>query len=187
VSNVSKIVVIYGSRAKAAWLVLLSSLFVVGGFLLISLWLEGRESVGTGAVGLVSVLFFGGCGILVICLILINRPLLIIDGNGIDERTSAISVGLIKWHEIAAVYEYRFGSQSFLGITPHDLNPILGRVNPVVRLAIRANVGLGAAPINISASLLPVSLGEIAQEIDKRFASCPDSDGETRTFDALTS
>lgn len=152
------------SRLKLVAMALGSLAFVlVGAFLLIS----GRNAT----IGTLSVSFFGFCGVYAVRRIIRPEPAVVINLEGIVDNASALSVGLIRWEEIAELREYQFMNQTFLGIVPKDLSQLLARQSIWKRNAIRANLFLGAAPVNIPQVVLPLTVSELLREIDRRFVA----------------
>jgi hypothetical protein len=90
--------------------------------------------------------------------------------GGIFDNASLLGVGFITWNEIAEVGEYRFKNQVFVGIVPKDLDALLARLPAWKGRTIRANVLLGAAPVNIPQVGLPMKASELLEEIEMRSA-----------------
>lgn len=128
---------------------------------------EGGWFIGTVAVA--SVAFFGACGAYALFRIARPTPAVVINSQGIVDNASAVSVGFIRWDEIDELREYRFQNQVFLGIVPRDLDAILARQPAWKRSAIRANLRLGAAPVNIPQGVLPMTVTDLLREINVRF------------------
>jgi hypothetical protein len=120
-------------------------------------------------VGALAVVLFGACAIFVIARIVWPTPAVVINDKGILDNASALSAGFIAWDEIADIREYRFNNQVFLGVYPKQLDAILARQSAWKRQAIRANLALGAAPINIPQIVLPMSVADLLKEIRARF------------------
>jgi hypothetical protein len=159
------------SRLKLVALALGAALFVVGGAWLISL--AGTLGPFVMEVGVAAIVFFGACGVYALYRIARPRPALVVSPRGILDNSSAISVGFIAWDDVAALREYRFNDQVFLGIVPKNLDAILARQPAWKRAAIRANLGLGADPVNIPQVVLPMSVSQLLQEIEMRFGRKP--------------
>lgn len=122
-----------------------------------------------GAVGFATVVFFGACGAYALFRIAKPTPAVVINRQGILDNASATGVGFIAWDEIDELREYRFKNQIFLGIVPRDLDALLAKQPAWKRGAIRANLKLGAAPVNIPQVVLPMSVSHLLHEIEARF------------------
>ena len=90
-----------------------------------------------------------------------TAPAIVIDRDGIYDNATMFGVGRIAWGEIADLREYRFRGQSYLAIVPKDLGPLVSRQGLWTRLAIRANMLLGAEPISIPQIVLPFTVSDI--------------------------
>ena len=133
-----------------------------------------RGSVGR-AVGFAGVTFFGACGAYALSRIAKPTPAVVINRHGILDNASAVAVGFIGWDEIDQLREYRFKNQVFLGIVPTNLEVILARQPAWKRAAIKANLRLGVAPVNIPQAVLPLSVSNLLSEIETRFGRRPDA------------
>jgi hypothetical protein len=159
------------SRAKLVAMAVGSATFVVTGAWLLSRAAE-RGPV-FAAVGMSAVAFFGLCGIYALFRLARPSPAVVINHRGIVDNASALGVGLVPWENISELREYRFQNQVFLGIIPRDLDQILLKLPGWKRAAIRANLRLGAAPMNIPQATLPMSVSELLREIEVRFRRLP--------------
>jgi len=159
--------VIPASRAKLVGLLLGSAGFVLAGAWMLTL--APTEGAVIATIGLASVVFFGLCGGYAIRRLVRPEPAVVINGEGILDNASALGVGLIRWEEIAELQEYEFQRQTFLGIVPKDLDRLLANQPAWKRSAIRANLALGTAPINIPQVVLPVRVSELLREIEQRY------------------
>ena len=141
-------------------------------FVVAGAWMLSRvqqEGVDVVAVGLAAITFFGASGSYALFRLARPRPAVVINSRGIVDNASALGVGLIEWGEIDQCHEYRFQNQVFLGIVPRDLEALLARLPAWKRSAIRANLLLGAAPVNIPQVVLPMKVSELVREIERRF------------------
>ena len=161
--------IVFPSTTKTVLLVIGSLGFVAMGGFLVYLWAAGRQGPAAAIVGAADIAFFGACGIYGAFRLSVKRPLLVIDARGITDNGSALGVGFVEWDEIAEIGEYEFQGQTMLGIVPRDLDRVLSRLSRFKRSAIRANLRLGAAPINIPQVLLPVPVRDLVEEMVTRY------------------
>ena len=119
-------------------------------------------------IGLVTVAFFGAVTLAIVYRLVRPAPAITINEQGITDNASGVSVGLIRWDEIGEVREYRIGKQAFLGIFTKDPDALIKKQPRWKRTAIRANMKLGAAAVNIPQSQLGMSLSQLAHEIERR-------------------
>ena len=155
------------SRMKLVGIFLGASAFVALGVIL--MMIETRRGLFGKFIGLVTVAFFGAVAVSVLYRMLRPEPAVIINSRGIVDNSSGTSIGFIAWDDIAEVREYRYQNQTFLGIMPKDLDRVLAKLPKWKRAAIRANLGLGAAPINIPQVVLGVKVSDLVREIELRF------------------
>jgi hypothetical protein len=160
--------VIYLSRANA-------SAFLVGAVALVGLAvafaLYGEEmgapvlaiAVAAGA----GVPFFGACAVYLLHRLVVPRPALVVDEEGIYDNATLMAVGLIRWEEIERVEVYRFQGQVILGIYPKNLVAVLARQGWLKRRLIRLNLKLGCAPINIPEVAVPIKVEELARWLER--------------------
>jgi hypothetical protein len=116
----------------------------------------------------VGLLFFAGVALYLMYRLLINRPVLLVDAQGIIDQSNLIGIGRLHWNEISAIRPTVYIGQEMLSIVPLDLDAVISRQrSPIRRYALRFNQrrGLGIA---IAASVLSVSLPELQREIEER-------------------
>ena len=159
--------VVPASRAKLVGIALGAAGFVLAGAWLITLAPE--EGLFVALVGVASILFFGLCGAYATYRIVRPQPAVVINGEGIFDNASGLGVGWIRWDEIADLQEYQFKGQTFLGVLPRDLDRLLAKQPAWKRSALRANLALGIAPINIPQVALPMRVSELLREIRSRY------------------
>jgi hypothetical protein len=119
-------------------------------------------------IGVVTVAFFGAVVVAILYRLVRPAPALIINAQGIIDNASGLGVGLIRWDEIGEVREYRIGRQTFLGIFTKDPDALIKKQPRWKRTAIRANLKLGAAPVNIPQSQLGMRVSQLARIIEER-------------------
>ena len=130
-----------------------------------------RYDVVTIAIGLVTVAFFGAIAVTAFYRLVTAAPAIVINAEGIVDNASGVSVGLIPWDQIRDVREYRVQDQVFLGIVPKDLNALLKKQPRWKRAAIRANLSMGASPVNIPQASLGMKVADLIREIELRRSS----------------
>jgi hypothetical protein len=140
--------------------------FVAGGaYMMIE---PGRHGLFARFIGLVTVAFFGAAVVSILYRLVRPAPAILITPRGIVDNASGVSVGLIPWDQIREVREYRVQGQVFLGIVPKDLDALLERQPRWKRAAIRANLSMGAAPVNVPQAALGVKVSDLVREIEQR-------------------
>lgn len=140
--------------------------------LIISLGVFGRVVVGAFALALVLLL-----AVILLCTIyriLIRKPSVTVNSDGINDGCSLIAggIGLIRWDEIEIVMVYTYNKRTkFLCIMLRDANAFLGRrqSNPVIRLFRRSLTLSLPKGVNLPGWLLPMSVDDLAAEVARRY------------------
>jgi len=120
-------------------------------------------------VGIVTMIFFGLCGLIGIKKLLSKSPGLILNSDGVVDCSSGISHGMIPWAEVVAVSEYKVQRQKFVSIHVKDPEKYVDSGNIFKRMANKANLKMCGTPINISANALQISYDELIETIDEYF------------------
>lgn len=111
---------------------------------------------------------FFGFGFLYACYrLIVPKPAVIVNHEGIFDNASAVSAGLVGWGEIADIAAYDFCGQCFLGIVPLDIEGFLLRQPAFKRWMMRANLGLGLPPVNIPQSMITMNVDELMFRIQE--------------------
>lgn len=96
------------------------------------------------AIGLLSMAFFGWGSVVLLDLALRPGPGLVIDDEGIVERTSGLAAGRVRWEEIARVRLAPAGDGDVVvGLDLHHLEAHLDRLPGWRRWLVRSNVKTG--------------------------------------------
>ena len=127
-----------------------------------------REGPFSRLIGLIMVVFFGAVAVTILYRLMKGAPAIIINARGIVDNASGVSIGLIPWDQIREVREYRVQDQVFLSITPRDLDALLEKQPRWKRTAIRANLSMGAAPLNVPQAALGIKVSDLVREIEQR-------------------
>jgi len=161
------LIVIRTSRTRLALLFCGSLGFVAAGFWFI-LWPPLGLPVGPTLLcllGIVSILFFGMCGGILLRRLFGHRVALIVDRRGILDNSSAIPAGRIPWEEIAGTAIVTESGQRFVGIDVTDREGLYGRVK-VARL-LRSNADTYGFPVLIPEITLDRKAEVLREEIDR--------------------
>lgn len=157
------------SRLKLVGTLLGALAFVALGVLMMIV--EMRQGLFAKFMGLVTIGFFGAVAVSVLKHLVFLGPAVVINAKGIVDNSSGVSVGFVAWDEIEEIREYTVQNQTFLGIELKDVNKVLARQPKWKRSVIRANLKLGAAPVNIPQSVLGIKVSDLVREIETRFRS----------------
>ena len=119
-------------------------------------------------IGLVTTGFFGAVVLSIFYRLVRPVPAITINAEGIIDNASGLGVGLIPWDQIGEVREYQVENQVFLGIFPKDVDALIKTQPKWKRTAIRANLKMGAAPVNIPQASLGMKVSNLVREIERR-------------------
>ena len=159
-------VVIYPSRGRL--LLLMCGAFV---FVLLGLWIGlNREALNIPmwkvlVASYVGVPFFGACCFYAAFRLIVRRPALILNYEGIVDQGSAVSAGLVRWEEIDRIFTGIIQRQRFISIAVKSPDHFLSRVGGLKERLMRMNISLVGAPVNIPVNTLPMTDGQILQTI----------------------
>lgn len=134
---------IKSSRLKYILLLITAMGFVVCGVFLLS-------QSGPMWVGWMSIVFFGSMIPLFAWQLFDTRPRLIIDGEGVLDRT--LKIGKILWSDISGAYLREIKGNSFICLELENEEKYLTKLSPLMRAATSANVKLGFTPISLNLS-----------------------------------
>ena len=136
-------IVFRASRSKLVLLLVASLAFVAGGTLIL---LAGRGLL----VGLMAIVFFGGCSLVFIGQLFDARPRLVIDDTGVLDRT--LKVGVIAWDDILDAQPTLIGGQPFIALRLRNASKYTDRLGAVHRRLVELNQAVGYAALNVNLS-----------------------------------
>jgi hypothetical protein len=170
-----QVFVVYPSRNRLVQRILLPALafasLIVAAPTFVSTLLRTPQSGGMPAGSLVLVSLALLCMLFLFYRLLVPKPALIIDNEGIVDNASAIvaGVGMIRWSEIAAVLLYGNTQQSYLVIVPHDMQTLETRRNALTRAFAAIFTRTLPSPISIPEWLLTMPAAEVLAQIRARY------------------
>ena len=98
----------------------------------------------------------------------VPKPLLVISDEGLFDNASAVGAGMLRWEEIAELFQYEFAGQRFIGIVPVDVEAVVARQPRLKRAMAKLNGGMSPSPFNIPQLMLPMPVEELYLLILKR-------------------
>jgi hypothetical protein len=113
-----------------------------------------RNRTLTIALGLLGILFFGGCFIYGVIKLFDKRAGLVIDESGITDNSNATSVGLIAWEDILSIETQQVASTKFLLIIVKNPEVYLERAKGIKRRLLKANMRYYGTPLSITSTSL---------------------------------
>ena len=112
-------------------------------------------------VAVLSIGFFGMCGIYGLIKLFDTKPGLIIGERGIFDNSSAIGGGLINWEDIEGFEIEQVNRAQFLLVFVNNPDIYLDRVNFFKRLWMNMNKKIYGTPLCISATSLKCNFDEL--------------------------
>lgn len=116
-------------------------------------------------VGIVAILFFGLCLIILIKSLLAKKFNLIINDKGIIDNSSYVSVGVIFWSDINSIKRVDIMSTKFLLINVKDPNKYLNKESGIKRKILERTFKTYGTPISISSNTLSYNFDELEKVI----------------------
>ncbi len=152
----------YPAKAKSLAIIAGSILLACGCILLLA---NHNEVSGKWVLlaGVLLLVFLGLAGFGVNVL-LRDDPLIELTPEGIVDRASSISVGLIRWEEMTEIIVYEENSVGFLGIMVKDIQAVLSRQQGVKK-AVQGFESGKTSCIPIPSTWLPVSVEALRESI----------------------
>lgn len=96
-----------------------------------------------------------------------NRAVFSIDAEGITDRSSLISSGLVRWDEVVGTQQHVVAGQVFLEVRVRDTVAVVKRQkNMVKRAMMRFNARRGWGAISVSMNSLPVDASVLSSMIE---------------------
>ena len=152
-------IIIKGARWKTLLFLFISLAFVGTGTLIIA---TGKNAL----VGWASVLFFGAGGLVFVWQLVDARPRLIINNQGIMDRT--LGVGVIPWKEIRDAYKRSINGNDFICLELYNPEPYWQKLSAVKRAMSSANRTLRFTDFSLNLSLAAVNADEVLELILKK-------------------
>jgi hypothetical protein len=141
--------VLQPARARGIFPLVISIAFVAAGVFVL---LTGRP--GSTSVGWMTILFFGGCAAVLVRQLLDARPRIVLNDEGILDRT--LKVGVIRWEDILGAEVATISGQNFLALRLRDESRYTSRLGPVYKRLLEMNESLGFARLNVNLSMIDV-------------------------------
>ncbi|MFV0538983.1 MAG: STM3941 family protein [Dysgonomonas sp.] len=153
------------SKRKTILMLLGALLFVVGGIWFIispSLFASKFNPFIIQALGVVTILFSGGCGIVFVKTLTTKNIGLTIDSTGILCDFGKASVGLVPWEDIVDIEEFYVSGQGIIKIIVDNPQKYIDRQKSAfLRRIAEMNYKLYDTPVQISASILKYDFAEL--------------------------
>jgi hypothetical protein len=153
--------VAYSSRGRLL-------LLLVGSLVLVALsgLAFGFGPVGP-VVGVLGVVVFGCAAAFLVRRLLVRRPVLVLDAEGLEDRASASGAGRVRWDQVADVGVQSMGGNRVLSVVLRDPEALLAGQPALRRRVMAANTRLLGTPVNIPLSAVDVPEQQLLDAVDR--------------------
>lgn len=143
--------VVYQSKWKQLGLSLVGVLMTLAGLFVLVGGLTERQYVAA-LVGLVGLLFFGFCTVVIIRQLFVGKQLVVLTDEGFFDYTSATATKdlLIPWDQIEKIENKSLAQQTFVSVYLRDSEELFSGLSTFQKKAIAANKRMGFGDININ-------------------------------------
>ena len=159
---------IYPSRVKlVSFAVAGAALSTLGAILALAQPIGPAIPVAARAVGWIAVGTFGSVTFWLVVRLARRRPLLVVSGDGITDRSSAVGAGFIAWTEIEEVSLAGARPYRFLAVVPKDPRTFIAARPWWRRFVFRMNRLFGFPMVAVSAAWFPRGLADVVVELER--------------------
>lgn len=143
--------VVYQSKWKQLGLSLVGVLMTLASLFVLVGGLTERQYVAA-LVGLVGLLFFGFCTVVIIRQLFVGKQLVVLTDDGFFDYTSATATKdlLIPWDQIEKIENKSLAQQTFVSVYLRDSEELFSGLSTFQKKAIAANKRMGFGDININ-------------------------------------
>ena len=165
------------SKTKILLLIAVACAFVVGGLWMFQLspaeiasQRRFNSPLFVHSIGMVSIVFFGLCGVIGVKKLFDKKPGLILSANGIVDNSSGVSAGFIPWSEIVGfdIFEVQRQKMLIVKVTHPERYVEVG--GSMRRTLNRVNFKMCGSPIAITPNSLQIGFKELFGVCDAYFA-----------------
>ncbi len=163
-------IVIPASKVKMLLVFVGAALFVAIGFWMLALNKEIGFSIFMTLIATLSILFFGAVAMSSFTKLFTSLKYgLKINAEGIDDRSSGASIGLVPWAQIIDFKVLKVNSTKFILIYIIDPQLFINEQSVTKRLILKANYKTYGTPISISAVGLSCKFSVLLKIIEEAF------------------
>lgn len=171
--NDNRKITTYPSIVKFIFFSILSVVFTLGSMFLILVGLkinlgfidttikEGYSYTFVAFIGILGFVMFSPMAFYYIRRIIVKKPSLSIDNDGIYDNATYASAGYLSWSDIEAIciykQEYKIGSQRILGIKLKNKNEFIEKFHGLKKVFIRMSI----YPVNIPQNAINIDIEEL--------------------------
>jgi hypothetical protein len=122
------------------------------------------------AVAVAGMVFFGCAGAFAFVKYFDTAPALTIDGRGLRDRSSAVAVGFVPWHDVAGVKEYGLLGQRFVVVMLREPDKYSGALAPWLRPIARINTRMCGSPVILAPTALELEFAQLYRLVEAGLA-----------------
>jgi len=154
---------------------IIGQIFICAAFITLGLWqlTDGNSSYFKYFIAGLLLLVFGSFLVFWLFRIADKRPGVIINGAGITDNATSVSLGEISWTDIDNFRTTQVWSKKFITIILHDPQKFIdGQTNSLKRKILIANFKKNGSPFNIPTNILlidPTTLKQILESKLKEY------------------
>jgi hypothetical protein len=161
--------IVYPKKGKVILLGFLSFLFVVAGIGVLYFAAANNEDAWPlWVIGVLAIVFFGLCIVYYFYTLFNRKPALIVDHEGIQDNSSYLAAGMVRWDEIEEIKWVSFQKQIFLGLITYDRSLITNRSTGLKKILNKINKSMLDSQVNITIQILDCSPEQLVDEINAR-------------------
>jgi hypothetical protein len=161
-------IVIHSSKVNL-WLLTLGSFALAGlgaSLQLITPPASPQAAIFATFLSIISVFFFGACGMYGIFRLIQDKPALILNAEGIVDNSSLLAVGPVAWQDISTVSVSEYRGMHMVTLEVSDPKKYMPKRNLYTQLLAKLNLRFFRSSIQISASTLKVNFNQLKHTID---------------------
>lgn len=152
----------YPNRKRMAWLTAGAAIFVAAGFFLIfDTSSDTNDSILSGVIGILSILFFGLCFCYSLVKMIKKEPSFVINEDGFVDASSYTAGGAVAWKDVENIFMYELMGQKMIGVKLRDEKAFLDRQNGMKRKLMTVNSNMADATISVAQSSLTMPLDQL--------------------------
>lgn len=123
-------------------------------------------------IGYAAIFFFGLCAYFFLRILSSSKPGLVIDDNGLLDRSGALSAGHISWHDIENISVMETQQQKLIMLEVKNPRHYINRQeNRLKRKAMEMNEKMYGTPLSITASGLKISFDDLLDLLSQKFSA----------------
>ncbi|GEM_PF-5299007 len=136
------------SGTKQIKLVILCIIMIAVSVFVIYYYTHVEENIYRLIIGIISLIFFGGCSLFIFKRLVSPVTVLAIDENGFTDRSSASALGFIPWKYVDEIKPTSLNGQEFISVSLNEAADI--KISKMKQKLIDVNLRMGLPAVNIT-------------------------------------